>query len=189
MKGSQCSMRNLTFACLFVVLFIFLQVLVTYIQVENADGDLDLQRFVLEDDYDSVSDSLREWRSQVRQDLLDLNSPSLGLIRGKSKHKIDGTNMGYGYSLLVKGERIADYVPTPANVVRDVVASVKLKKGEVVYELGCGDAPFSIEAVREYHVDAICVENDKIRVDNTKVLVRNLGISCRFYILLSNCLH
>ncbi len=45
---------------------------------------------------------------------------------------------------------IVPYVPTPQNVVEDMLKSVHVKEGDVVYDLGCGDGRIVITAVKKF---------------------------------------
>lgn len=52
----------------------------------------------------------------------------------------------------------APFVPTPMKRVRQMVAMAKIKKGQVVYDLGCGDGRFVYIAANEYGAKATGVE-------------------------------
>lgn len=52
----------------------------------------------------------------------------------------------------------APYVPTPMGRVRKMVALAKLKKGQRVYDLGCGDGRFVYVAANDYGANATGIE-------------------------------
>ena len=52
----------------------------------------------------------------------------------------------------------APFVPTPMERVRKMVAMAKIKKGQVVYDLGCGDGRFVYVAANDYGAKATGVE-------------------------------
>jgi len=52
----------------------------------------------------------------------------------------------------------APYVPTPMARVRKMVALAKIKKGQRVYDLGCGDGRFVYVAANEYGAKATGIE-------------------------------
>jgi predicted RNA methylase len=51
-----------------------------------------------------------------------------------------------------EGERTPDvvYVPTPNDVVAKMLETAGVKKGDVVYDLGCGDARILVTAAKKY---------------------------------------
>ena len=46
----------------------------------------------------------------------------------------------------------APYVPTSSKVVKSIIDNIPIKKGAVVYDLGCGDARFLIAAEKKYQI-------------------------------------
>jgi SAM-dependent methyltransferase len=52
----------------------------------------------------------------------------------------------------------APFVPTPMNRVRKMVALAKIKKGQRVYDIGCGDGRFVYIAANEYGARATGIE-------------------------------
>ncbi len=46
------------------------------------------------------------------------------------------------------------YVPTRMRVARRIIEVAKLKKGEIVYDLGCGDGRLLLEAEKKTKIDA-----------------------------------
>jgi SAM-dependent methyltransferase len=52
----------------------------------------------------------------------------------------------------------APFVPTPMERVRKMVALAKIKKGQRVYDLGCGDGRFVYIAANEYGAKATGIE-------------------------------
>jgi len=59
-----------------------------------------------------------------------------------------------------KKTRAADcvYVPTPNDVVEKMLEMTKVKKGELLYDLGCGDGRIVIMAARKYGCKAVGFE-------------------------------
>ena len=53
---------------------------------------------------------------------------------------------------------VAPYVSSPEEVVRKMLDMVQLRRGEVVYDLGCGDGRIVIMAARDYLANAFGVE-------------------------------
>jgi precorrin-6B methylase 2 len=65
-----------------------------------------------------------------------------------------------GFVLLMLGTALANlfyrvpYVPSKMRVIKKVLSLAKLKKGQKVYDLGCGDGRFLIEAYKKAKVEA-----------------------------------
>lgn len=52
----------------------------------------------------------------------------------------------------------APFVPTPMDRVKAMVKLAKIKKGQKVYDLGCGDGRFVYIAANQYQADAVGIE-------------------------------
>jgi SAM-dependent methyltransferase len=65
-----------------------------------------------------------------------------------------------------KGPRPPDviYVPTPYAVVEKMLETADVRKGEVVYDLGCGDGRIPVMAAKKYGVKAFGWDIDPTRV-------------------------
>jgi len=60
------------------------------------------------------------------------------------------------------------YVPTPKNVVRQMLMLSKLRRGELLYDLGAGDGRILIEAARGFGARCVGVEIDPDRIARLK---------------------
>jgi precorrin-6B methylase 2 len=60
------------------------------------------------------------------------------------------------------------YIPTPKNIVRQMLMLARLKQGELLYDLGAGDGRILIEAAREFGAKCVGVEIDPDRVSRLK---------------------
>ena len=60
------------------------------------------------------------------------------------------------------------YIPTPKNIVRQMLLLAKLRRGELLYDLGAGDGRILIEAAREFGARCVGVEIDPERVARMK---------------------
>ncbi len=64
------------------------------------------------------------------------------------------------------------YVPTPQEVVEKMLELAKIKKGDIVYDLGCGDGRIVVTAAKKYGVKAWGYDIDPERIkesnDNVK---------------------
>jgi hypothetical protein len=56
------------------------------------------------------------------------------------------------------------YVPTPQEVVEDMLRLVNVKKGDVLYDLGSGDGRIPITAAKLYGVRAVGIDIDPQRI-------------------------
>jgi SAM-dependent methyltransferase len=67
-------------------------------------------------------------------------------------------------------ERVPDieYVPTPQNIVDKMLDVAKLKKTDVLYDLGCGDGRIVVTAAKKYGVKAIGFDIDPQRVRESR---------------------
>jgi SAM-dependent methyltransferase len=76
-------------------------------------------------------------------------------------------------------ERTPDvvYVPTPQPVVNKMLEVAKVKPGEVVYDLGCGDGRIVVTAAKRYGVRAYGFDIDPARVAEARENARKSGVS------------
>jgi predicted RNA methylase len=65
------------------------------------------------------------------------------------------------------------YVPTPYAVVNKMLEMAEVKKGDVVYDLGCGDGRIVVTAAKKYGVKAIGFDIDPQRVKEALENVRS----------------
>jgi predicted RNA methylase len=63
------------------------------------------------------------------------------------------------------------FVPTPQAVVDKMLEMAKVKKGDVLYDLGCGDGRIVVTAAKKFGVQAtgFDVDPDRIRESNDRV--------------------
>jgi SAM-dependent methyltransferase len=69
------------------------------------------------------------------------------------------------------------YVPTPQPVVDKMLEMAEIKKGDIVYDLGCGDGRIVVTAAKKYGVKAIGVDIDPQRIKEAQENVRSNGVA------------
>jgi uncharacterized protein (TIGR03000 family) len=68
------------------------------------------------------------------------------------------------------------YVPTPQAVVDRMLQMAEVKKGDVVYDLGCGDGRIVVNAAKKYGCKAVGYDIDPDRVKEALANVRKAGV-------------
>ena len=81
------------------------------------------------------------------------------------------------------GPSVAPFVPSPFEVVRQMLTLAGLKKGETLYDLGCGDGRILILAAQEFGAGAVGVELNLNLVKEGREKVSNLGLEDKVKIL------
>jgi SAM-dependent methyltransferase len=71
------------------------------------------------------------------------------------------------------------YVPTPDDVVAKMLDLARVRPGDVVYDLGCGDGRIVVEAARRGAKKAVGVDIDPARVAEAKENVGKAGVQDR----------
>jgi SAM-dependent methyltransferase len=71
------------------------------------------------------------------------------------------------------------FVPTPEPVVREMLRVARVGKGDVVYDLGCGDGRIVIGAVKRGARKAVCVDIDPERIREAKENAARSGVKDR----------
>jgi len=92
------------------------------------------------------------------------------------------TNLGTGAHLLsdwAMADLDVAYVPTPKQVVRQMLHLAQLRRGEVLFDLGAGDGRVMIEAARTFGAQVVGVEIDPQRISRLKQRLRSTGVSAQ----------
>ena len=71
---------------------------------------------------------------------------------------------------------LAPYVPTPENVVEQMLEAAKVTKDDVVYDLGSGDGRILIAAAEKFQAKAVGIEINPTLVAETRERVAQLGL-------------
>lgn len=79
------------------------------------------------------------------------------------------------------------YVPTPHDVVREMLAAVKVGPGDIVYDLGSGDGRIPIAAVKDFGAArAVGIELDPQRVAEARASATSAGVADRVEFVLQD---
>ena len=69
------------------------------------------------------------------------------------------------------------FVPTPQEVVEDMLRLANVQKGDVLYDLGSGDGRIAITAARKYGIKATGIDIDPERIREATQNAINAGVS------------
>jgi ribosomal protein L11 methylase PrmA len=69
------------------------------------------------------------------------------------------------------------YVPTPQDVVEDMLRLVDVRKGDVLYDLGSGDGRIPVTAARRYGIRAVGIDIDPERIREAQENARKAGVT------------
>lgn len=68
------------------------------------------------------------------------------------------------------------FVPTPHEVVAEMLRLAQVKKGDVLYDLGSGDGRIPVTAAKKFGVRAIGIDIDPQRIKEAKENARKNGV-------------
>src|SRR5919107_816576 len=68
------------------------------------------------------------------------------------------------------------FVPTPPETVDEMLRQARLKKGDVLFDLGSGDGRIPIAAAKQYGVRAVGIDIDPELVDEARETARREGV-------------
>ena len=79
---------------------------------------------------------------------------------------------------VARGDRTPDviFVPTPQEVVEDMLRLANVKKGDVLYDLGSGDGRIPVTAARLYGVRGVGIDIDPERVREARENAKRNGV-------------
>lgn len=69
------------------------------------------------------------------------------------------------------------FVPTPQDVVEDMLRLANVRKGDVLYDLGSGDGRIAITAAKKYGIKATGIDIDPERIREAKENARKAGVT------------
>ena len=83
---------------------------------------------------------------------------------------------------------LAPFVASPQIVVERMLKLAKLKEGETLYDLGCGDGRIIITAATQFGANAVGVELDEGRYRKTLGRIRELNLEDKVTLIHGNLL-
>src|SRR3954464_6513375 len=69
------------------------------------------------------------------------------------------------------------FVPTPQEVVEDMLRLANVQKGDVLYDLGSGDGRIAITAARKYGIKATGIDIDPERIREANEQAKKAGVT------------
>lgn len=72
--------------------------------------------------------------------------------------------------------KLSPYVASPSRVVDRMLEMAKIKPGETLYDLGCGDGRILIAAVQQYKANAVGVEISPKLVARAESWIKKAGV-------------
>jgi SAM-dependent methyltransferase len=82
-----------------------------------------------------------------------------------------------GYSQ--EREPDVNYVPTPEEVVREMLKMAQVTPNDIVYDLGCGDGRIVITAAKVFGARGVGVDIDPVRIKESNENARKAGVTDR----------
>ena len=100
----------------------------------------------------------------------------LGSLTGHPSLHQRARQTGVVWAQDLESKKIVPYVPTPQDVVERMLDLAGVKKGDVVYDLGCGDGRIVVTAAKKYGVKAIGFEIDPERIKESHENIQKAGV-------------
>lgn len=84
----------------------------------------------------------------------------------------------YGQAQPKPAQRSPDviYVPTPPEVVEEMLKVADVKKGDVLYDLGSGDGRIPVSAAKKFGIRAVGIDIDPERIREAKANAKKNGV-------------
>jgi SAM-dependent methyltransferase len=68
------------------------------------------------------------------------------------------------------------YIPTPSEIISSALSLAKIVKGDVIYDLGCGDGRVAIAAAKTWGIRAVGIDIDPNRIQEAKQNAEAAGV-------------
>jgi SAM-dependent methyltransferase len=80
----------------------------------------------------------------------------------------------------------APWLPTPHKTIRKMLELARLKPGEMLYDLGCGDGRIVIDAAKDFGALATGIEIDPIRYFWARLSILRFKLQCSAKVIYGN---
>jgi ubiquinone/menaquinone biosynthesis C-methylase UbiE len=108
--------------------------------------------------------------------LISASLPALACVRaGAALQKRRASRPSQRRKPRLRGPDVI-FVPTPAETVDEMLRQARLKKGDVLFDLGSGDGRIPIAAARQYGVRAVGIDIDAKLVEEAAGAARREGL-------------
>jgi len=71
------------------------------------------------------------------------------------------------------------FVTSPPQIVDAMLKLAHVGRGDVVYDLGCGDGRIVISAAKKFGARGVGIDNDPVRIDEARASARDAGVTDR----------
>jgi ribosomal protein L11 methylase PrmA len=85
----------------------------------------------------------------------------------------------FGQEPQPKKEKDVPYVPTREEVVAGMLSLAGVKKGDVIYDLGCGDGRIVITAAQKFGTRGVGIDIDPVRIKEAQDNAQKAGVTDR----------
>src|SRR5437764_5235585 len=76
-----------------------------------------------------------------------------------------------------KREPDVPYVPTPEEVVAGMLKAADVKKGDILYDLGCGDGRIVITAAQKFGTRGVGIDINPVRIKEARENAEKAGVT------------
>ena len=90
---------------------------------------------------------------------------------------IGSVAQGLGQESNPKRELDVPYVPTQEEVVAEMLSTAGVKKGDVLYDLGCGDGRIVITAAQQFGIRGVGIDIDPARIKEARLNAEKAGVT------------
>ncbi len=94
----------------------------------------------------------------------------------------------YGLGLIHRRQTpdLAIYVPTPQEIVEQMLRLAEVTSKDILYDLGCGDGRIVVTAAKRYGIRAVGVDINPVRIAEARANARKHGVENRVQFILGD---
>jgi len=117
--------------------------------------------------------------SHTRRSLL------LGAAAGAGLALVPG-RASYAQAVTTPPKLDVPYVPTPQEVVDRMLAAAKIRRDDVVYDLGCGDGRIVVTAAKQFGARGVGIDINPERIAEARANAKKAGVDRRVDLRVAN---